>query len=174
MGENRVERPVVRTRYLHFTKRFFWSNCMACHSFWNPHWPAFGFSYFLSCPVQIIWLSNLQLNCCLFRLKARVVQLDCSLVKVNWIKARKKINLDEDCRNNLTGACNLVDNSTLNCDNSTVTWLFYTLNYIIILFYICVLQMLFQIDNRSEWLYRGSTRLGPLFSALVCPCMFLC
>lgn len=27
--------------------------------------------------------------------------------------------------------------------------------------------MLFQIDNRSEWLYRGSTRLEPLFSALV-------
>ena len=30
-----------------------------------------------------------------------------------------------------------------------------------------LLQMLFQIDNRSEWLYRGSTRLEPLFSALV-------
>jgi len=27
--------------------------------------------------------------------------------------------------------------------------------------------MLFQIDNRSEWLYRGSTRLEPLYSALV-------
>ncbi|XP_074605826.1 histone-lysine N-methyltransferase SETDB1-like isoform X4 [Acropora palmata] len=30
-----------------------------------------------------------------------------------------------------------------------------------------LVKMLFQIDNRSEWLYRGSTRLGPLFSALV-------
>ena len=32
---------------------------------------------------------------------------------------------------------------------------------------VSLLQMLFQIDNRSEWLYRGSTRLEPLFSALV-------
>ena len=27
--------------------------------------------------------------------------------------------------------------------------------------------MLFQIDNRSEWIYRGSTRLDPLYTALV-------
>ncbi|XP_068673501.1 histone-lysine N-methyltransferase SETDB1-like isoform X1 [Montipora foliosa] len=30
-----------------------------------------------------------------------------------------------------------------------------------------LVKMLFQIDNRSEWLYRGSTRLEPLYSALV-------
>ncbi|XP_078348189.1 histone-lysine N-methyltransferase SETDB1-like isoform X2 [Oculina patagonica] len=30
-----------------------------------------------------------------------------------------------------------------------------------------LVKMLFQIDNRSEWLYRGTTRLEPLYSALV-------
>ncbi|KAJ7373631.1 Histone-lysine N-methyltransferase [Desmophyllum pertusum] len=30
-----------------------------------------------------------------------------------------------------------------------------------------LVKMLFQIDNRSEWLYRGSTRIEPLYSALV-------
>ncbi|XP_028404794.1 uncharacterized protein LOC114527359 [Dendronephthya gigantea] len=30
-----------------------------------------------------------------------------------------------------------------------------------------LVKMLFQIDNRSEWIYRGSTRLDPLYTALV-------
>lgn len=37
-----------------------------------------------------------------------------------------------------------------------------------------LLQMLFQIDNRSEWLYRGSTRLEPLYSALVKLVIYSC
>ncbi|CAB3979514.1 histone-lysine N-methyltransferase SETDB1-like [Paramuricea clavata] len=30
-----------------------------------------------------------------------------------------------------------------------------------------LVKMLFQVDNRSEWVYRGSTRLDPLYTALV-------
>ncbi len=29
------------------------------------------------------------------------------------------------------------------------------------------IQMLFDIDRRTEWIYRGSTRLEPLYSELV-------